>query len=69
MDSTSFTPGKIIHMVLKDCYKALKSDLTGEAIEELWSQSFITDAERSKIKSFTDPYERNAEFLKTLKTK
>ena len=60
---------KITDYVLKDCYKELKSDLNEEIIDELWMKNWIKTEEKSKIKSFRDPFERNEKFIDILSTK
>ena len=43
--------GKISHLVLKDCYETLKSDLSGEVIDHLWTKKWITIEEKLEIES------------------
>ena len=57
------------HLLLKDCYQDLKSDLNEEIIGHLWTENWISDEEQSQIKSSREKFERNEKLINILRTK
>ena len=66
---TSQLTEKISHHVLKDCYKELKSDLSEEVVDALWTQNWLSAEEFFRVKSCRSHFERNEILIDILMTK